>query len=391
MVKEVEISEGYQYTEIGLIPKDWEVKTLNEVARYRRGSFPQPYGLDKWYDDTNGLPFVQVFDVDENWKLKSTTKRRISKEAQRMSVFVEKGSIVLTIQGSIGRTAITQYDAYLDRTLLLFESFFVPFNKYFFMLLVYALFEQEKQKAPGGTIKTITKEALSSFKISFPKIAEQNRVAEILFDTEVLIENLEKLIVKKRNIKQGAMQELLTGRKRLAGFEDEWGKSKIGDILKVRHGRSQKDVQSESGIYPILGSGGLMGYANEYLCDSESVLIGRKGTIDKPQFMDCPFWTVDTLFYTEIKKGYSPKFIYYKFLLIDWYSYNEASGVPSLNAKTIENIEMVIPSYETQLHIAQILTDMDDEIEALEEKLFKYKMIKQGMMQVLLTGKIRLK
>lgn len=107
--------------------------------------------------------------------------------------------------------------------------------------------------------------------------------------------------------------------------------------------------------------------------------------------MDAPFWTVDTLFYTEIFENYNAKFIFYMFNLIDWYSYNEASGVPSLNAKTIEKIGKAFPRTKSeQTRIAQILSDMDTEIEALEKKLEKHKMIKQGMMQNLLTGRVRL-
>jgi type I restriction enzyme S subunit len=199
-----------------LKPKEgWEVKTLKEVAKYRRGSFPQPYGLDKWYDDNLGMPFVQVYDVDDNFKLKSETKRKISKEAQKMSVFIEKGSIILTIQGSIGRIAVTQYDAYVDRTLLLFESFSVPFDKYFFLLSIFLIFEMEKEKAPGGIIKTITKEALSSFTISYPSLEEQSRIATILTDINEEIFALETKLAKYRAIKQGMMQNLLTGKIRL--------------------------------------------------------------------------------------------------------------------------------------------------------------------------------
>lgn len=198
-----------------LRPKEgWEVKTLGEVAKFRRGSFPQPYGLDKWYDE-NGFPFIQVYDVDGNMKLKPETKRRISEAAQKMSVFVEKGSILLTIQGSIGRIAITQYDAYVDRTLLLFESYLIPFDKYFFMMTVFVLFEQEKQKAPGGTIKTITKEALSSFTIHYPKIEEQTRISKILSNMDKELEGLEKKLEKYKMLKQGMMQNLLTGKVRL--------------------------------------------------------------------------------------------------------------------------------------------------------------------------------
>src|SRR5687767_15112479 len=109
-----------------------------------------------------------------------------------------------------------------------------------------------------------------------------------------------------------------------------------------------------------------MGFSNHFLYDKESVLIGRKGTIDKPKYINEPFWTVDTLFYTEINSNYTPRFIFYHFLLIDWYSYNEASGVPSLNAKTIENISIHIPPTKNeQEDIAKVLTDMDAEIDSL--------------------------
>jgi len=194
---------------------------------------------------------------------------------------------------------------------------------------------------------------------------------------------LEKLIAKKRAIKQGAMQELLKPK-------EGWEVKKLGEVLKVRHGKSQKEIAAPNGPYPILASGGVIGRAKAFLYDKPSVLIGRKGTIDEPQYMDTPFWSVDTLFYTEIYQGYDAKFVFYMFNLIDWYSYNEASGVPSLNAKTIELIDKKFPKSGEQTRIAKILSDMDAEIEALENKLNKYKMIKQGMMQVLLTGRVRL-
>lgn len=200
-----------------LMPKeDWEVKKLGEVADFRRGSFPQPYGLDKWYDNTNGMPFIQVFDVAKNRKLKLDTKSKISALAQPMSVFVPKGTIVLTIQGSIGRIALTQYDAYCDRTLLIFQRIASGLDKFFFLLQVEQIFEMEKEKAPGGTIKTITKEALSDFDISFPKsLTEQTRIATILSDMDAELEALEGQLGKARKVKQGMMQELLTGRVRL--------------------------------------------------------------------------------------------------------------------------------------------------------------------------------
>jgi type I restriction enzyme S subunit len=201
--------------ELLIVTEDWTTKTIREVATYRRGSFPQPYGLAKWYDDISGMPFVQVVDVAKNKKLKAETKQKISAEGAKMSVFVKKGSVILTIQGSIGRICITQYDAYVDRTLLIFESFKEDFNTYFFMISIWLKFQIEKEKAPGGIIKTITKEALSSFEISFPNREEQDRIAEVLEDIEKEINMLETKKVKYQAIKQGMMQELLTGKTRL--------------------------------------------------------------------------------------------------------------------------------------------------------------------------------
>lgn len=199
-----------------LAPKeDWEVKTIKELANYRRGSFPQPYGLPQWYDDISGMPFIQVVDVGDNFKLKKETKQRISKLGAEKSVFVKKGTIILTIQGSIGRICITDYDAYVDRTLLIFESFKEKFNSYFFMLSIWRKFQIEKQNAPGGIIKTITKEALSSFEIAYPKLEEQIQIAEILSDMDKETKNLEQKLLKYQLAKQGLMQQLLTGKIRL--------------------------------------------------------------------------------------------------------------------------------------------------------------------------------
>jgi type I restriction enzyme S subunit len=170
---------------------------------------------------------------------------------------------------------------------------------------------------------------------------------------------------------------------------EDWEVKTIGEVLKIKHGKDQKHVQSENGIYPIFGTGGLMGFARTFLYDKESVLIGRKGTINKPKYINIPFWTVDTLFYSEVDANYLAKYIYYNFLMIDWYSYNEASGVPSLNAKTIENIFLGLPPTKSeQIEITNALNDADNLIDNLEKLIEKKKNIKQGAMQQLLKPKI---
>lgn len=145
-----------------------------------------------------------------------------------------------------------------------------------------------------------------------------------------------------------------------------WRTFKIGEILKVKSGHDQKTIECENGKYQILGTGGEIGRTDSYLCNKPSVLIGRKGTIDKPMYKDEPFWTVDTLFYTDIKDDYLPKYVYYLFKTINWRRYNEASGVPSLSASTIESIKVKVPDLETQQKIVQILDLWNDAIAKIE-------------------------
>jgi type I restriction enzyme S subunit len=188
---------------------EWKEDKLTNIAKFRRGSFPQPYGLDKWYDDKNGTPFIQVYDVDENFKLKPTTKRKISKLGAEQSVYIPSNTLIITIQGSIGRVAITQYNAYIDRTLLLFQKFKKPIDKIFFAYILKNLFEIEKNKAPGGIIKTITKEVLSNFIVKIPPTPqEQQKIADSLSSLDNLIEAQSKKIEKLKEHKKGLMQKM---------------------------------------------------------------------------------------------------------------------------------------------------------------------------------------
>ncbi|GMS49787.1 restriction endonuclease subunit S [Enterococcus gallinarum] len=188
--------------------EDWEQRKLGQVANYRRGSFPQPYGNKEWYDGENSMPFVQVVDVGDNLRLVDDTKQKISELAQPKSVFVEEGKVVVTLQGSIGRVAITQYPAYVDRTLLIFESYKAEMDEYYFAYVIQQLFEYEKTRAPGGTIKTITKEALSNFTISFPSIAEQKKLGKFFEQLDDTIALHQRKLDLLKETKKGFLQKM---------------------------------------------------------------------------------------------------------------------------------------------------------------------------------------
>ena len=189
----------------------WEQCKLGEVAIFRRGSFPQPYGKIEWYDGEESQPFVQVADVTDAMNLVDDTKQKISKLAQPMSVFAEKGSVLVTLQGSIGRVAITQYGAFVDRTVLIFEKYKTEINNLFWAYVIKQKFIEEARKAPGGTIKTITKEALSDFDLLLPNYNEQQQIGSFFEQLDNLITLHQQKRDKLLKQRKAMQQYLLTG------------------------------------------------------------------------------------------------------------------------------------------------------------------------------------
>lgn len=218
---------------------------------------------------------------------------------------------------------------------------------------------------------------------SVPAKNEQKRIASFLSKIDTKIEQLGKKKHLLEQYKKGMMQKLFSQTLR---FKDEqgneypdWEEKMVGEVLKIGSGKDYKHL--DVGDIPVYGTGGHMTSVNSYLYDGESVCIGRKGTIDKPMYLQGKFWTVDTLFYTHSFKSTVPRFIYSIFQTMNWKKYNEASGVPSLSKKTIEKIKIKLPSKQEQQKIADVLSAIDEKIELIATELKLAKTFKMGLLQ----------
>lgn len=220
---------------------------------------------------------------------------------------------------------------------------------------------------------------------AFPSLPEQEKIADFFTALDAKIDLKEKEIEDVKSMKKGFLQKMFPqdGESvpclRFPGFSGEWEKKALGEILKICHGRDYKELNN--GTIPVLGTGGVITYVDKYLCNWACALIGRKGTINQPRYMDKPFWAVDTLFYSEPFSNQSPKFQYYLFETIPWEKYNEASGVPSLTASTIEKISKSIPSLPEQEKIADFFSALDEKVNAMEKQLEDLKEMKKGFLQ----------
>lgn len=409
-------------TEIGLIPDDWEVKRLGEIG--------EPCMckriLKEQTSPTGDIPFYKIGTF--GGIPDAYISRELFEQYKEQYNYPKKGTLLLSAAGTIGRVVVFDgKDSYFqDSNIVWIDNDETKVTNDF---LFYCYSRMQWKTEEGGIVSRLYNANLKSTSFIAPKsLAEQERIAKALSDVDALISTTEKLIQKKMNIKQGAMQNLLTGKKRLPGFgnkqtdlfvpngthtkevkdvspeqirlsakmkqtelgdiPEDWEVKSLGEMLKIGYGKDYKNLKS--GNVPVYGTGGYMTSVNDFLYEGETVCIGRKGTIDKPQYHSGKIWTVDTLFYTYDFKSLNPKYLFYKFCLIDWLSMNEASGVPSLTAKNIEDIQITIPTEEEQTAIANVLSSMDKEIETLNTKLEKYRNLKTAMMQQLLTGKIRL-
>ncbi|WP_036430140.1 restriction endonuclease subunit S, partial [Mycoplasmopsis felis] len=226
--------------------EEWSEERIENLSSFRRGSFPQPYGKEEWYNGVNLMPFVQVFDIGDDLKLEPKTKQKISLSAQRMSVFVKKGSVLVSLQGTIGRTAVSQYDSYIDRTILVFEGYKTKINKTFWAHIIKKKFQIESDNAPGAIIKTITKEVLSNFQLLLPKYNEQQKIGKLLENIDNLITLEEIKLNKLKQLKETLLQKMFpdgnskTPKIRFRGFQGEWEEEKLEEIGQTYTGLSGK-------------------------------------------------------------------------------------------------------------------------------------------------------
>ena len=249
-----------------------------------------------------------------------------------------------------------------------------------------------KSLAGEQAVPIVNKSAFSDTLIPFPPTkAEQEAIAEALSDADAFVESLEQLLSKKCHLKQGAIQELLTGKKRLPGFSGAWEVRLLGQIAPLQRGFDLPNGMLQRGPFPVVYSNGVLTYHSVFQVKGPGVVTGRSGTIGKVTFVEQDFWPHNTTLWVTSFKGNDPKFVFFLYTRVSLERFATGSGVPTLNRNDVHQFKISVPATRVeQTAIAAILSDMDAEIAALEAKLAKARNLKQGMMQELLTGRIRL-
>ncbi|MGB3240434.1 MAG: restriction endonuclease subunit S, partial [Geitlerinemataceae cyanobacterium] len=266
----------------------------------------------------------------------------LSEELHRVNVSPKKNRIIISRANTPN---LVGANVYIDRDYpnlflpdLLWQiepktdNFSVRWLSYLLNSTTYRIKIQNIASGSSTSMIKITKSSLLKLEIVLPSLPEQCKIAEIRGAWDDAISTLEKLITAKRKLKQGLMQQLLTGKKRFKEFEgSEWETVRLRDITTINYGKSPKTIFSVDGQFPVYGTGGITGYTSTHIYDGESVIIGRKGTIDKVRYVSGKFWAIDTTYYLDCRQMVKAKWIYYFLSFTKLELLNEASGVPSLN------------------------------------------------------------
>lgn len=412
-----DVPAGYRRTEVGVIPKDWDTGPMASIADIYSGATPSTQNPANW---NGSIRWCVPTDItSDTTKYLAETSRSITQKGLQSSgaTLLPVGALLLCSRATIGEVKIAATSLCTNQGFKSLVCKDDAYNEFLYYLLL-TLKPRLKEKAAGSTFLEIGKNDLASIQIALPSYSEQCAIAEALSDVDELLESLDALIAKKRAIKQAAMQQLLTGTTRLPGFREKWEKTRlngIGYFLKgsgitrdetsneglacIRYGQiytkydfhvrkfhsyiepqvAQSSVRLSTGDLLFAGSGetkGEIGKCVAIISDKEAyaggdiVILRNHSGRANSEFL-----------------GYALNAPY---VARQKASYGQGDAVVHISARALSEVWLHLPSFDEQSAIATILSDMDAEITALEQRRDKTRVIKQGMMMQLLTGRVRL-
>lgn len=403
----------YKQTEVGLIPEDWDVKTLGDVGEVKMCKRIFSYQTKEKGD----IPFFKIGTFGK--KPDAFISRELYDEFKRKYSYPTKGTILISAAGTIGKLVVYDgTDAYFqDSNIIWIENN----NKVISNEYLKHSFPIVKFQTEGGTIQRLYNNILKSGLFPSPATEpEQKAIAKVLSDTDALIQALEKKIAKKKLVKKGTSQQLLFGKNRLKGFEtdrkskktvfgdipDDWDVKPLPDVFNYIHGKAHEQFIVDNGSFEVVNSkfvsseGTIVKYSSDNFCPAKKgdILTVLSDLPNGKALAKTFFVEYDNRFAVNQRiciwrsKSDDPLFMYY-FMNRHKYFLKFDDGVTQthiLNHHINECPVLVPRNKNEQIAIGKALHTMDEEIKILEQKLAKYQLAKQGMMQQLLTGKIRL-
>lgn len=410
------IPVGYKQTEVGVIPEDWKLEKLGMHVAFRTGPFGSALHKSDYVD--GGIPIINPMQIIDG-KLEPTYSMAVSDEAaKKLADFrLSAGDIVIGRRGDMGRCAVVSNNenGWLCGTGSMIIRVRPSCDALFLQRLLSSpsVISEIENASAGSTMINLNQSTLRELELVIPQNKqEQTAIANVLSDSDALIDALEQLIAKKQAIKSATMQQLLTGRTRLPAFAlrpdgtkkgykpselgeipEDWELLRLGSCCHITTGKKDVNEGSQNGEYPFFTCSRNYTYSSSFSFDLEAILIAGNGEVGNLHYYNGKF------------EAYQRTYVLHGFIFGVWFVWYQlefklseslglgkiGSTIPYIKKGNLTEFKFFCPSLDAeQTAIATILSDMDNELQALTQKLEKARALKQGMMQQLLTGKIRL-
>ncbi|MGE0467859.1 MAG: restriction endonuclease subunit S [Nitrospira sp.] len=389
------VPPGYKQTEVGVLPKEWEVKPLKLISP--RQSVGLVINPSTYFDKAGTVPLLVGSNISEN-AIESTTANRITKASSELlpASRLVAGDLVTVRVGEPGVTAVVppELDGCNCASMMIVRQH-PSFDSQWLCWMMNS--QHGRRQVEHVQYGTAQKQFNISHAVDFlypvPPLSEQRAIATALSDVDGLLGGLDRLIVKKRDLKQAAMQQLLTGQTRLPGFHGEWEVKSLSTICSMKSGEGITSANIDQfSKYPCYGGNGLRGYATRFTHDGSYALVGRQGALCGNVYgVEGQFFASEHAIVVTACEDTDIRWLTAVLARMNLNQYSESSAQPGLSVSKVLKLEIAAtPMKSEQTAIAEVLADMDAELAGLEQRREKTRAIKQAMMQELLTGRIRL-
>ena len=349
---------------------------LGEVCEIRIGKTPNRSQTLYWGGD---YPWLSISDM--KGKILCTTKEKITQEAvekEKMQI-VSKGTVVMSFKLSIGKVGILAENMYTNEAIANFvvKNNKMLFNEYLYYALQGMNFDSLTDRAVMG--KTLNKAKLNNLSIVYNEPFMQQQIVLRLDGVNKLIESRKQQLSELSKLVKSRFNELFGD---VILNDKEWKISKWNEIRTIRNGKNQKNVEDKNGQFPIYGSGGIIGYAKDWIVKKNSVIIGRKGKINKPILVRENFWNVDTAFGLEpTLEKINSEYLFYFCQLYNFEKLNKAVTIPSLTKSDLLDISLPLPPLSLQNEFADFVAQVDKSQLAIQKSLEELETLKKSLMQ----------
>ena len=367
----------------------WEIVTLGSLCSLvTKGTTPTSIGLS--FSD-GGVPFLRIQNIDDR-TVHLENVLYIDKESNKVlkRSIIRPKDFLITIAGTIGKVAIVPDDfpeCNCNQAVAILRFDEKELNSRFLLnwLSTQEALGQVSGKKVTGTISNLSLGNIKALKIPFPPLEEQKKIAEILDAADSLRQKDQQLIEHYTALSQSLFLDMFGDP---VSNPKGWGIVKWEDCLTIRNGKSQKKVVNPDGEYPIYGSGGVMGFANDYLCESDTVIIGRKGSINKPIYVDEKFWNVDTAFGLISGDDLNSKYLFNFCLRYNFLKHNKATTLPSLTKADLLKISMPCPPIKIQNQFDERNKIIEKQKQQAEQNLAKSEELFSSLLQRAFKGEL---